>query len=55
MERPEPGQQLGEVERLDEIVVGAGVQPRDPVGRGVRAVSISTGVADRARRIRWTT
>jgi hypothetical protein len=34
-ERPEPGQQLGERERLGEVVVRAGVQPRDPVGNAV--------------------
>ena len=30
-DRADPGGKLGEIERLDEIVVGAGVQPLDPV------------------------
>lgn len=30
-----PGQQLAEVEQLDQVVVGASVQPGDPVGGGV--------------------
>jgi hypothetical protein len=30
-ERAQPGQQLAEVERLDQVVVGAGVQPLDAV------------------------
>ena len=45
-----PRQQLAEVERLDQVVVGAGVQPSDPVSRASRAVSISTGVAVPPRR-----
>src|SRR4029077_15431910 len=32
---PDPGQQLAEVERLDQVVVRARVQAGDPVGRGV--------------------
>ena len=35
LERTEPGQQLAEIERLDQVVVGAGVQPGDPVSRGI--------------------
>jgi hypothetical protein len=35
LQRPDPGQQLAEVERLDQVVVRARVQARDPVGRGV--------------------
>ena len=34
-QRPDPRQQLAERERLDEVVVGAGVQPVDPVADGV--------------------
>src|ERR1700722_13019654 len=35
LQRPQPGQQLAEVERLDEVVVGARAQPGGPVrGRG---------------------
>jgi len=32
---PDPGQQLVEGERLDQVVVGAGVEPDHPVGDGV--------------------
>ena len=32
---PDPGDQLAEVERLDQVVVGAGVEPLDPIRRGV--------------------
>src|SRR5258707_2531700 len=32
LQRPDPGQQLTEVERLDQVVVPAPVQARDPVG-----------------------
>ena len=35
LERADAGEQLAEVERLDEVVVGAGVEAADPVGRGV--------------------
>ena len=47
-------EQFVEVERLDEIVVGAGVEACDAVGTVSRAVSTSTGsrVAPRARRPR---
>jgi hypothetical protein len=31
----QPSRQLGEVERLDQVVVGAGVKAGDPVGDGV--------------------
>ena len=34
-QRAQPRQQLLERERLDEVVVGAGVQAADPVGHGV--------------------
>ena len=36
---PDAGQQLGERERLDQVVVGAGVEPLDPVADGARAPS----------------
>src|SRR5271166_1679854 len=35
LQRPEPGQQLAEVERLDQVVIRARVQAGDPVGGGV--------------------
>ena len=35
LQRPQPGQQFAEVERLDQVVVGARVQAGDPVGGGV--------------------
>src|SRR5271157_6575997 len=35
LQRPEPGQQLAEVERLDQVVIRARVQAGDPVRRGV--------------------
>ena len=35
LQRAQPGQQLTEVERLDQVVIRAGVQPGDPVGGGV--------------------
>ena len=35
VERPQPRQQLVEVERLDEVVVGAGVEPGHAVGHAV--------------------
>ncbi len=35
LEGADAGQQLAEVERLDEVVVGAGVEAADPVGRRV--------------------
>ena len=34
-EGPQAGRQLGEGERLDQVVVGAGVEPGDAVGHGV--------------------
>src|SRR4051794_24935940 len=34
-QRPQPRQQLAEVERLDQVVVRAGVEPGDPVGHRV--------------------
>ena len=34
-QRPQPRQQLGQRERLGEVVVGPGVQPLDPVADGV--------------------
>ncbi len=34
-QRPEPGEQLLERERLDQVVVGAGIEPVDPVVGGV--------------------
>ena len=34
-----------ECERLDEVVVGAGVEPRDPVATASRAVSIRIGAS----------
>jgi hypothetical protein len=34
-QRPEPGKQLVEGERLGEVVVGAGVEALDPVAHGV--------------------
>ena len=33
LQRPDPGQQLGEIKRLDQVVVGALVQSGDPVRR----------------------
>ena len=42
---PQPGEQLVEVERLGEVVVGAGIEAGDPVAHGRRARSASsTGV-----------
>ena len=35
LEGADAGEQLAEVERLDEVVVGAGVEAADPVGRRV--------------------
>ena len=35
LERPDAGEELAEVERLDEVVVGARVEALDPVGWGV--------------------
>ena len=34
-QRPEPCHHLGVRERFDQVVVGAGVEPTDPVGDGV--------------------
>jgi hypothetical protein len=42
-QRPHPGQQLLERERLRQVVVGAGVQAGHPLGDRVRAVSTRIG------------
>ena len=43
-QRADAREQLAQRERLDEVVVGAGVEPGDAVVDSPRAVSISTGV-----------
>ena len=53
-ERPEPGGQLLVRERLDQVVVGAGVEPGDPVADGVARGEhedrdLGAGRADAAR------
>ena len=48
----QPGEQLGEGEGLDQVVVGAGVEPSTRSSMASRAVSISTGVSSPAARIR---
>jgi hypothetical protein len=54
-ERAHARRQLVEIERLDQVVVGAGVQPGDPIGDGVAAVRISTGRRSPRRRIAVST
>jgi hypothetical protein len=48
-ERPHPGGELVEVERLDEVVVGAGVQARDAVGHRVARRDDEQGQVARPR------
>ena len=43
-------QQLGERERLGQVVVAARLQPADAIVDGVAALRISTGVVTSARR-----
>jgi hypothetical protein len=38
-QRPQPGQQLGQIEGLGQVIVGAGVEPGNLVGTGCRAPS----------------
>ena len=35
LQGPDPSQELGQAERLDQVVVGPGIEPFDPVGGGV--------------------
>src|SRR6266702_373101 len=51
-QRPQPGQQLGERERLDQVVVRPGVQPADPVADRVPGGQHENGhpTAPRAQR-----
>jgi len=55
LESADPSQQLGEVEGLDQIVVGAGVESLTRSGGVSRAVSIRIAVGRSLRRAQRTT
>ena len=52
---PQAGQQLGQGERFDQIVVGAGIEPGHAVVDGVAGRDMSTGVSSPTLRMRRQT